>query len=129
MLPRTLASCLLSLCSLGAAYLLTDGRPAYAQALRTEIISLSTAESSQFETQHLEVGLNAIAQDINTNVEINRQLAEAAAKEGTLSLEDIPLIGNLIKNEGKIGMGGGIPMSFGVGNVMGSYGVVVNADF
>jgi len=129
MLSRTLASCLLSFCSVGAAYLFAAVEPAYAQAIHTEVISLSASESSQFETQRLGVGLNAIAQDINTDVEVNRQLAEEAAKAGTLSLEDIPFIGNLIENEGKIGVGGGIPMSFGVGSVMGSYGMIVNADF
>ncbi|MEM8503701.1 MAG: hypothetical protein AAF716_11185 [Cyanobacteria bacterium P01_D01_bin.1] len=103
--------------------------PAYAQALSTEVISLSAAESSQFEAQRSEVGLSAIAQDINTNVEVNRQLAEEAAKAGTLSLEDIPFISDLIANEGKVGIGGGIPMSFSVGSVMGSYGVVVHTDF
>ena len=113
----------LSICSIG-----TFCACAGAEAM-PGVVSLSSSASSRFEAQRLEVGLSAIAENINTEVEVNRQLAEDAAKAGTLDFADLPLIGTLIENEGKVSVGGGLPLSFSVGSVMGSYGVVMNADF
>ncbi|WP_193856167.1 hypothetical protein [cf. Phormidesmis sp. LEGE 11477] len=116
-------------CTIGLACLVTGVKTAYAEPLLAEVISLSPSESSQFETQRSELGLSAIAQNINTGVEVRRQQAENAAKAGTLDFADLPLIGSLLENGGKLSTGGNSPMSFSVGSVMGSYGVVMNADF
>ena len=120
---------ILSICSIGLVCLLTEAETAYADPFPTQVVSLSPSESSQFEAQHLEIGLSAIAQDINTGVEVRRQQAEEAAKAGTLDFADLPLIGPLLENEGKLSAGDNSPMSFSVGSVLGSYGVVMNADF
>ncbi len=119
----------LSICSVGTICLCSGVEAARSEALSASVISLSPSESSQFDAQRSEVGLGAIADNINTGVEVDRQLAEEAAKAGTLDFEDLPLIGTLLENEGKVPMGGGLPLSFSVGSVMGSYGVVMNADF
>lgn len=119
----------LSICSIGLVCLLSEAKIAYADPMIVEEVSLSPAESSQFEAQHSEIGLNVIAQDINTGVEVRRQQAAEAAKVGVLDFADIPLIGPLLENEGKLSAGNNSPMSFSVGNVLGSYGVVMNADF
>ncbi|EDX85400.1 hypothetical protein S7335_3101 [Synechococcus sp. PCC 7335] len=119
----------LSVFSTGLVGLFADVETVHAEPILVEAVSLSPAESSHFEAQRLEIGLSAIAQDINTVVEVRRQQAEDAAKEGTLDFADLPLIGPLLENGGKLSAGSNSPMSFSVGSVLGSYGVVMNADF
>ncbi len=120
---------ILSICTVGTVCLCDGGEAAFAQSLSASVVSLLPSESSQFDAQRSEVGLSAIAENINTDVAINRQLAEESAKAGTLDFADLPLIGGLLENEGKVSVGSNLPLSFSVGSMMGSYGVVMNADF
>lgn len=132
MFSRTLVGrVVLSICSIGSLYLITNMQTASAESLPENVISLSSlslSESDQFEAQRVEVGLNAIAQDINTGVEVRRQQVEDAAKAGMLDFADLPIIGSLLESRGKFSLGNNSPVSFSVGSVMGSYGVVMNAD-
>ena len=70
--------------------------------------------------------LDVIADSMNT------QMADARSQpeEPTgFSLEQLPIVGDLVDEKGNFDWGMDLPVSVNVGDVLGSYGVTVDMDF
>ena len=70
--------------------------------------------------------LDAVAQDMNTQMVAARSQPEEPTG---FSLEQLPIVGDLVDEEGNFDWGMDLPVSVNVGDVLGSYGVTVDMDF
>lgn len=92
--------------------------------------SLLPLRTRTIEATGENVGYEEVADTMNT------QIAEEQARLNEpvgLQLESIPIVNELINAAGELDtsfkMGGGVPLSVGVGDVMGNTGVVLSTDF
>lgn len=90
-------------------------------------LTLLPLKATSFEMNEEERALDAVANDVNTQVDINIALSEEV--EG-LTWEQIPVVRDFVNEEGDVDMSGGaLPISVSVSNFMEAYGVVVSTDF
>ena len=109
------------------------GLPAviFTQPAQTESLAVSVAlhplEARSFELNPRLTQLDAVAEGLNFKVVERRNQLEDIA---VLRFEDIPIVGELFDPTGNLnlGMGGALPFSVSVGNVMGAYGVVLKTE-
>ncbi len=71
------------------------------------------------------VQLDAAARDINTQMVARSQLQASVG----FSLDQLPIVGELVDEKGNFDWGMELPISVNVGDVLGSYGVTVGTDF
>ena len=119
----------LAVCVGGLSALLSASA-GYAQTVPDQSLALLPLRSMQIESSAQTVQLEAIAQNMNTRMTDAR--SHSSQPEG-LTLADIPLIGDVIDNvvdeDGNFESGMDLPVDFGVGDVMGSYGVTMSVDW
>ncbi|MEO0647919.1 MAG: hypothetical protein AAFZ17_17490 [Cyanobacteria bacterium J06650_10] len=124
--------CALTVCGACVGGVLLNTPTVMAQTASAEIapsrsLALLPLESTSFELSGNEMALDAIASDINTQVDINIALSEEV--EG-LTWEQIPIVRDFIDEDGNMDMSGGaLPISVSVSNFMEAYGVVVSTNF
>lgn len=106
-----------------------------AEVARAQTVSEASAASSltllPLTTARVEPTHHALPLD-EVNTHINKQIAiarEQPTEAEGLSFDQIPLINELLDEEGNFDMGIELPFSVSVTDVMGSYGVVLSADF
>ncbi|MGB3573351.1 MAG: hypothetical protein WBG63_15075 [Phormidesmis sp.] len=111
----------------GAGYIaLATASAAYAQTTPSQSLALLPLNTASVVDGHYDVQLEAIA--LNINEQIANAHAQQDAPKG-MSLDQVPVIGDLLDEEGNFDWGIELPFSVGVTDVMGSYGVVVSTDF
>lgn len=129
MLKVSVRGFVLAACVCGLSPLL-DAGATQAQTTPAQSLALLPLEEIQVEATTQTLQLAAIAQSINTQNAYERSLL--TEPEG-LTLADIPLIGELVDNmvdeKGNFDGGFNLPVSVGVGDVMGAYGVTVSMDW
>lgn len=107
-----------------------NARASHAQSvLESEVessLTLLPLTAAQFETTHHALPLDVVNTHLNKQIAIARN--QPTEPEG-LSFDQIPLINELLDDEGNLDMGIELPFSVSVTDVMGSYGVVLSADF
>ncbi|MEL7329327.1 MAG: hypothetical protein AAGJ69_05735 [Cyanobacteria bacterium J06559_1] len=124
----------LAVCVAGVGSALLSAGASWGQTMPeqepTQSLALLPLRPMQVEASFQAVQLEAIAQNMNAQMADAR--SHASQPEG-LTLADIPLIGDVIDDvvdeEGNFESGMNLPVDFGVGNVMGSYGVTVSIDW
>ncbi|MEO0645002.1 MAG: hypothetical protein AAFZ17_02410 [Cyanobacteria bacterium J06650_10] len=89
-------------------------------------LTLLPLTAARVETTHHALPLDEVNTQINEQIAIAREQPTEA--EG-LSFDQIPLINELLDEEGNFDMGIELPFSVSVTDVMGSYGMVLSADF
>ena len=89
--------------------------------------SLLPLQTRSIETPGQPVALDRVADDMNTQIAAEQaRLNEPVG----LQLKDIPLVRDLIDESGSFDMSGGsLPVSVGMGRVVGRTGVVLSTDF
>ncbi|MGB7085971.1 MAG: hypothetical protein WBD47_10485 [Phormidesmis sp.] len=87
--------------------------------------ALFPLESRTFEIEET-VNFDTVSESIN-----NRTGRDSSAerKADELDMRSVPIIGELLDDEGNFDWGVDLPVSFNVGNVMGQTGLVLGADF
>lgn len=121
---KALSAC--GMCA-GAGYIaLATASAAYAQTTPSQSLTLLPLNTASVVDEPYDVQLEAIA--LNINEQIANAHTQQDAPKG-MSLDKVPVIGDLLDEEGNFDWGIELPFSVGVTDVMGSYGVVVSTDF
>jgi len=125
---KSLCRLFLASMSIGVASTAVLANGALAQTADSKRVSLLPLESRQMEIDSGAAELSTVAADVNTGFADEQARQAAAAEEGVLQFEDIPIIGDLFTASGELSMTSGLPVSVSVGSVMSSYGVVVKQE-
>ncbi len=113
-------------CLLGGCIALATSSAAQAQMIPSQSLTRLPLNTTSITDGHDDAQLEAIALNINTQIASER--AQLEVPEG-MSLDQVPVVGDLLDEEGNFDWGVELPVSFGVADVMGSYGVVLSTDF
>lgn len=118
----------LSLLSLPVALaaVLGVGQQSWASSIANSASSLLPLEDGKMSIHHTGTGLNEAAENINTAFITAQNLG---AKSDELDLAGVPVVGEMLDENGKLDWGMDIPFSFDFGNFIGDPMLIIGTDF